>query len=275
MLQNGGVIYVTRFNRPLASHTIEILELAGLDITKCVHIKEITKCNRLILPDNSLYLSNGYRFYTQEFKEIIQLIQMNVQKKMAHTCLPIYDKLYFTRTKLNDWRDHGEASIEKVFKKKGFQIIAPEQYSPTEQIYMLMHCAEFATMSGSPAHSAEFCMKGTTFIDIRKADYWNTYQEVVNDLADLNVVLVDAHKSCMVKSNAPWGGPFFVYLTPEIKRYSGVVRFALPLILRPSWLKYRYRNYLKECYYNIRAKLGIKTKLKKIYSRIRLVRFYS
>lgn len=47
---------------------------------------------------------------------------MNVQKKMAHTCLPIYDKLYFTRTKLNDWRDHGEASIEKFLKRRGFRL---------------------------------------------------------------------------------------------------------------------------------------------------------
>lgn len=270
MFTNGGgkIIYVTRFNRPLATHTIEVLKLAGINIDQCIHIKEITRCNKLFLPDNSLFLSNGHRFYTQEFKETIHLIKSNVLRKFVSINYPIYEKLYFTRTQLNDWRDHGESVIENIFRKKGFRIIAPEQHSPSEQIYMLMHCKEYAAMSGSPAHSAEFCMEGTKFIDIRKADYWNTYQEVANDLADLNVVLIDAHKSVMVKKEAPWGGPFYVYITPELKKYSRIIKFRMPLILHFSWLKYRYKEPLKNMYYAIRAKLRVRTRLKKIYNKI-------
>lgn len=263
-IKDGIFVYTTRYNKPLANHTLEILSLAGIDTSRCIHIKTITKVKELILPDNSLYIENGQRFYTNEFKTTIFQIKQTVLNKYTHKNLPTYKSIYFTRTKLNDWRDHGEHAIESAFEKKGFKIIAPEQLSPSEQIYLLMNCEEFATMSGSPAHSAEFCSAGTTFIDIRKADYWNTYQEVANHLANLNVILIDAHKSSMVKPKAPWGGPFYIYKTKEFKRFFNKIPLVLPLLLRPTWLQYRYKEPLKDIYYRIRAKLGIKTNLTRI-----------
>ena len=255
--------YTTRYNNPLAAHTIEILTLAGIDISKCLHITHVTKIKTLILPDNSLFLKEGQRFYTNEFKETIRRIKFAVKYKYIEE--PIIKKIYFTRTKLNDWRDYGEDAIEKEFIKKGFEVIAPEQLSPSKQIYLLMNCQEFATMSGSPAHSAQFCSNDTKFIDIRKADYWNTYQEVANHLAGLNVTLIDAHKSLMVKPNAPWGGPFYIYKTPEFLRYLKKVPLTIPLLLRPSWLRYRYKEAFKDVLYRCRAKIGLKTNLYKLY----------
>lgn len=266
--ENVIYAYTTRLNKPLANHTIEILSLAGIDIKRCVHIQKITKVNTLLLPDNSLFLNQDQRFYTNEYKETINKIKLSVQAKFTLK-EPKYKKIYFTRTKLNDWRDHGEHSIEKEFSKKGFQIIAPEELSPSKQIYLLMNCEEFATLSGSPAHSAQFCSKGTKFIDIRKADYWNTYQEVANHLGDLNVTLIDTHKSTMVKSNAPWGGPFYIYKTPEFLRFIQKPPFIIPLLLRPSWLQYRYKEPLKDIYYGFRARIGIRTNINKIYNYIK------
>lgn len=158
-----------------------------------------------------MFLKQGQRFYTEEFKDTINHLKYAVQTIIAsskESPIYTYKKIYFTRTKLNDWRDHGEPAIEKEFQQKGFHIIAPEKLSPSRQIFLLMNCEEFATMSGSPAHTALFCSEGTLFIDIRKADYWNTYQEVANHLANLNVILIDAHKSSMVKPDAPWGDLF-------------------------------------------------------------------
>lgn len=168
-------------------------------------------------------------------------------------------------THLNDWRDNGEEQIEALFEKVGFKIIVPEEHSPCEQIAMLMHCKELATTDGSIAHNAVFCTSGINLTIIRKADYWNSYQEMINNLANLNVTFIDAHKSVMVKPNALWGGPFYLCITSELEKYFNHYIPHLPLLFRMSWLKYRYKEPLKNIYYTFRAYLGIRTRIHKLF----------
>ena len=155
----------------------------------------------------------------------------------------IYDKVYLTRTRVgvND-REYGEKSIECIFRKKGFMIISPEKYSLEEQFNILTHCKELATTEGSISHSAIFCNPGTKLYLIRKSNYVNGYQTIINEIADLDVTYIDAHCSLSEVQYGAMYGPFYMCITPELERFVGHRVVHLPLWMRPSWWWYKNHN---------------------------------
>lgn len=75
----------------------------------------------------------------------------------------------------------------------------------------------------------------------------NSYQNVINEYADLNVTYIESHKSVMASKEAPWGGPFYLCVTKYLERYMGHPIPHVPYCLRLSYWKYTrnflYRNY--------------------------------
>jgi len=253
--RGAKVCYVTTGNKPLAPYAIKFLKLAGFDPSSWVHITQVTRCQRCIVPDDSFGCEDIFKggYYTKEFIETIDRIKQNV----LHDSEKNYpEKLYFTRSRIpnNSWREMGEECIEKVFIKNGFKIISPEKLSIEVQLNYLIHCKEFATTEGSVSHSAVFCNPGTKVYIVRKVDQVNHYQLVLNQVANLDVTYIDAHISVQATPERPNWGPFYMCVTSELEKFAGHKIWHLPLWLRPSWWWYNNRNrrIVKQLYRNER-----------------------
>lgn len=197
----------------------EIFSLAELNLDNFLWIKEPTRFNTLYIPDNSLFLYKGERWYTSEFCETIERIKSTSSKLQAATKIKHFDKLYFSRSHLKNNKDIGENIIEKEFQKRGYQIIYPEQHCVSEQIEMLSSCSSFAATEGSISHNSMFTNPQTKVTIIRKANYINSYQVICNELAKSDVIYVDANKS--ITRIVPWTGPFYLCKTKHLASYLG------------------------------------------------------
>lgn len=242
------IVYIADWvekKNPCPSYVKRIFELAGLDIDKCSPIEYVTRFKKVIIPDNSFIHHDGYKYIHPSIREIYERMRQNV------TCTRSFgDKIYFTRTGLKQhWhRDWGEKSVEKVFRKLGYEILHPETMSVDEQICAMNNCSHFAATEGSVAHNSVFCRPGTNVILIRKVDLFNIWQMAINVIANLNVTYIDAHRSIRTNKQFPMVGPFYMCITPDLERFTGRRFLHLPLWLSPSWYMYKYQIENKRLY---------------------------
>lgn len=237
------VIYIVEKNLPLPPWQKEIFHLAGIDYNSWEQIKNLTCYKHIYIPENSLINSHEYRMFTPEFRRTIDKIKLSI-KPLEFTA----SKIYFTRTGIRNYRrECGENRVEKIFRKKGFRIYSPENLTVEQQIALLMNCDEFASTEGSCAHNSIFCKPNTKVLILRKADYANSYQIMINEFARLDVTYIDIHHSSNVDIRQPWHGPFYMYVSPYLKKYFHLL-FGLPYWLDPLyWVyrKYKWNLYLK------------------------------
>lgn len=257
--QNPKLVYITVNNTPLPPYVYELFELAGIDLHKAEHITHITRFKKIINPDNSIINFNEERYFSNEFTQIINKINSKIPPRNV-------GKVYFTRTHLKQNRDIGEDKIEEVFRKKGYTIIAPEEYSIKEQLTILKNCTYFVATEGSISHSSIFCKPETEVILLRKINYVNPYSCFINQMRSLNVTYIDIHHSVLSPKEFPWRGPFYLYITYSLSRFIGRYGFHIPYFLHRSWYEYRYQlsERIKNGYYTLRAKIGIRSRLNKI-----------
>jgi capsular polysaccharide biosynthesis protein len=242
------LVYTTSWNRALPPYVIDIFKLAGFDITKARHITKVMGFDEVCIPDNSYVATDYGRMYCVEYESAIN----NIKKSIADNS-KWSEKIYFTRSKYSDGqqRDFGEKAIEKVFKRLGYSIVAPEEYSVVDQIQMVRNCKFFAATEGSVAHLCLFCNPGTNVTIINKANYLNFHQVMINEYADLNVTYIEAHHSIKVNRECPWWGPFYLCVNRNVERYVGHPILHLPFWLIPSYWEYN-RNVLYRCYNRIK-----------------------
>lgn len=248
LISEGAEIVFISVNDIYPSYFYNLFNLAGFDINTAKCITSITQYKELYVPDDSFFSKEAKepRFFHPEYLDTIRCIQKNVKKGMKHSDLPLYQKLYLTRTQgyfSSTLRDVGEKRIENIFKEIGFHVVAPEKFSVAEQIWMLMNCHDIATTEGSISHAAVFCMPNTHLYLLRKADWVSMHQLAINEAADLSVTYIDAHHSCFCHKTEPWHGPFFMYMTPELKRFFGYrYNRNIPYFLNPLFLLYCIRE---------------------------------
>ncbi len=229
-LNDGGNLHI---NHEMSTNQKELLKLAGIDTDKLFEITENTLIHNIVIPDNSLVRTpTKGMYFSKEFKDTIQNIANSVPE------ITDYEKVYFTRTSFNASKDFGEKQIENYFAKMGYKIIEPEKLSVTKQISILKSCNFFAACESSTSHNSIFCKPGTNVIILRKADYINDYTLVINQIADLNVTFIDAHHSVYTNKKRPEFGPFFMYVSPYLKKWAGVKYLTLPYWLTKTWLEY-------------------------------------
>ena len=212
----------------------EILKAVGIDEKELYWVDGDNPTNfaEVLVPeacfrneDGESWFTKRYPLFCQEFVKLFPKVQ------------PI-EKVYFTRTKfLSGSSGMGEAHLEHLFRKQGYTIISPETYSVAEQVSLLSQCTYFAATEGSISHNAVFCRPGTHVIVLKKADYLNGYQRIIDESAELDVTYLTAHHSSKINREFPWYGPFYLCITPQLAKYFGI-RFYCPYWLMPSYWWY-------------------------------------
>ena len=221
------IIYVNLAGDQRADYMQDIVLSLGLNLARFCAITSIVRYQYVIIPDNSLILRDGVRYYTVEYKNLIDKIKNSCPNH------PSFKKVYLTRSKIHDGKDFNEKSIEVEFVKKGYKVISPEQLTFQEQVSLMKGCEQLVSTVGSISHQVLFCSSGVSVVLLNKADYVNGYQLAINKLAQVDVMYIDSHNS--LHSKPLWKGPFFLWKTRQFCQYMGIKYYS------PYWSPIYYR----------------------------------
>jgi len=234
------LVYTTIFQVKLPQWALKILELAGVEINQIEQIEKTTQFSKVYVPDPSIIATQlNERFFNSSYISVINYIKRHIDTNNN------YEKVYFSRTclgKVGNKDAYGEKGIEKIFADNGYRIIYPEKLTIEEQISILKGCKVFAATEGSISHNAIFCEAGTKHIILRKTDFLNSYQMMINEAANLEVTYIDSNKSIMVPKDTPWAGPFYLYVSPNLRRFFNIHKISLPYYIKWSFMSYVLSN---------------------------------
>ena len=226
---------------PWHSKTLEdFFRLAGCNLECVENVKCVTQYDNIIIPDNSFYTEpDGTRKFTKEYEEIVHYItsQIPIQQSSG--------KLYFSRsefskkTRLWDRREYGEKVIENAFAQLGYRIVYPEENLMLENLKLIRNCEAFASTEGSISHNVLFCPKNTHVTILRKVNYTNRWQLIINQVAGVNVTYVDAHHSIISHGVL---GPFYMGVTKYLESFAGHKIFHFPYWMKLSFWWYLVQN---------------------------------
>lgn len=218
---------------PLPDNFFTILARLGVDRARLREIRRPVRFAKVHFPTPCFVGRNSpgrhLRLFTPEYDRLLQKLAEGIPPRTD------VDSVYFSRNGLQPYRDYGEALVERVFQKLGYAVFRPDLLSLEDQIALLKNCRRFAGTDGSVLHNSAFLPRGASLAIVRKADYFNSYQAALNQLRDLDVTYIDAHRSVMNPRKRPFEGPFFMYVSPHLARFAGISKPPFPLFL---FLKY-------------------------------------
>ena len=198
----------------------ELLKLLGIEQVTLERLDGITRYKKVILPDECFFRTPDFnRYYTKEYVCMIDKIREYGKENFRDTGVR---KVYFTYRHFSDVRAMGEYRLEGFFKRRGYKIIAPEDYSFREQLNILLSCTEFASTIGSAAHNVMFLRDNTKVYLIPRADFITEYQFALNQIHNLDITFIDSSLSLYVHPDHPWGGPFYFIISENLQRCFGI-----------------------------------------------------
>lgn len=210
------IAYIPMKNFSLTGNFAELLSVLGIPYDSFRPITRVTQFKEVILPDECFFVGEGRkRFFTREFRELTDRIRAYAQSHARRTGC---EKIYLTYSHYKKGKQVGEEKLEEFFREKGYRVLAPEKYSFKEQLNLLWNCKEFASTIGSCSHNVIFLKEGTRVTLIPRAYYLTEYQMALNQVYGLRLSFADASASLFVDRRAPWSGPWYFFVSPELLR---------------------------------------------------------
>lgn len=204
ILNNGEYVRLEQMQN--FRRLLEILEIdpnALQPITRPVRFKSV------ILPGKSFF-SQKRIFFTEEYRETIDRIRQFALKNQTPSAKKIY--YFYGNMQL------GEERLAEYFHSKGYAIVQPEKLTTDEQLNLLINAESFASTLGDCAHNSVFLRGGSEAIFIpRVANYFTGYQQVIDQVVDLNTNYVDSSLSLFGSTN----GPSCFIISPQLKKFFG------------------------------------------------------
>lgn len=218
--KNYQFVYANFDNKEIGRNFSELLDIIGVDRKKMLQITKVSKFKKIVIPDECFWNEeDGTRYFTKEYQRIIGKVRKYGVDHMENLA---YEKFYFSYAKAGRRKQFGEKKIERFFQNIGYKVIAPEEYSFKEQLNILMNCRYFASTIGSCSHNSVFLLDNTDVCLIPRANYLTGYQPALDQVNNLNVRYVDSSLSIFVDQSTPWGGPFYYYVSDELKECFGI-----------------------------------------------------
>lgn len=208
--------------KPVGGNYLEFLKLLGVNENMLINITEPTGFKKILIPSPAF----GFCIdYNKEYSDIIKTAVENTLKSDEVKNLKKYEKIYFTRTQFEGARktEIGEKSIEHLFEKNGFHIMAPEKLSAMEQIFYINSCKEMVSLSGTAAHNAMFLSEEGSLTVLNRTCLTNPPQLRINQLFNINCTYVDVYNKWIEKHPRTYGGkdgkPLWVEVNDNLLSY--------------------------------------------------------
>ena len=147
----------------------EILSLIGLTQDEILLIKQPTRFQEVIVPEQSLYLSDG-KMHLPETRIVYDTMRGNVEPGGV-------EKVYLTARGISrDSRPRGgDDMLEEFYASQGFAIVAPETLPFREQVALLAGAKEVACNAGTLGHLIAFSPDQVRFSLLLKDSYQSAW----------------------------------------------------------------------------------------------------
>lgn len=190
--KNCPLIYIPWTGSPLEQQKNfrRLLEILEVDVDRLRQIKQPTRFDKIILPDESIFVpfvpEDGIRTFTAEYRETIDHVRHFALKNRTPTSSK---KIYYFYGR----NQIGEERLAKYFVSKGYAVVQPEFLTTDEQLNLLINAESFASTLGSCSHNSLFLRDNTEAIFIpRSATYINPFQPVLDQVHPVKATYIDS-----------------------------------------------------------------------------------
>ena len=212
------LVYFPASGFQLKGDWLRMFEILGINTSLVTPVTELTRYDRIILPDESFFMtSDGTRYFTSEYVDTINIVR---DFAIAHSHPAHGKKIYFSHAKYRGTGiPYGEERLEKYFASKGYEIIPePGDLGLDEELNALVNCESFASTVGSCSHNMVFCRDNTEIILIPRANYLTGYQVAIDQVHTQNIHYIDSSFSFFASTD-PWSGPFLYFISSNLRKY--------------------------------------------------------
>lgn len=241
---------------PLPNNFIMLLESLGINLNRLVRVDTPTRFKKIYLADESYWYdvaSETKRTFGATFRRLNDILCRRVVPERKEPTRTVY-------LSRSGWHkgnpDYGEALIEQAFiKKMNCEVFRPENLSFTEMVKLLQETKTLIVTEGSISHNALFLQSGARIIILRKAGFISYYQLMINQLKDLNVTYIDAHRTHhFTDSRYPYYGPFFLVINRPLAEFLGV-KPRFPFLKYVSYRGEAFRRRSRRILFPVLAKI--------------------
>ena len=208
--KNCQLVYIPwagQFSFEYMQNFKRLLEILEVDTNNLVPVYHPVQFENIIVPDDSFYDGK----FTNEYRETIDRLK---NFALQNQTPPSSKKIYF----FYGTAQFGEERLAEYFRSKGYEIFSPEKLTFDEQLNLMINAESFASTLGSCSHNSIFLREGTEAIFIpRAAKRFSGYQQMIDQIANLNAIYIDSSLSIFEKMN----GPYCFIISEQLKKFFG------------------------------------------------------
>ena len=237
--KNCPLVYLQWKAEPLerCKNFRRLLEILEVDVDRLHQIKQPTRFDKIILPDESIFVpfvpEDGIRTFTAEYRETIDRVRHFALKNRTPTSSK---KIYYFYGR----NQIGEERLAKYFVSKGYAVVQLEFLTTDEQLNLLINAESFASTLGSCSHNSLFLRDNAEAIFIpRFLTAINSFQIVLDQVHPVKATYIDSSFSvfnvqhdlfCFVISGqlkSFFGDKFNGYTDEDFKIFLQYLNFAV------------------------------------------------
>jgi len=184
--KNMKVVVAYDKNQTMPSFVRKFLNALNVPDENIIVINKSTRFKKVFIPAQAMNIG-------MYMLPIMNKVFNKIATSLANKKFKTYDKIYLSRSAMNDGRTFGEKQVEKVFAKNGYKIIYPETLPLGNQITLAANCKEMAGTAGSALHLSLFMKPGGRVIQIKRNSTSADNicgQKLICDLRKLDLVWV-------------------------------------------------------------------------------------
>ena len=162
-----------------------VLEAAGLSKDRIEIIEHPTQFDKVIVPEQTLYWCSNFRIGV---KKIFDYMRSLVKPGP-------YKKVYLSRSALKEELEvsMNEEYFENFYKKRGYEIVHPEQLPFTEQLSIMAGADEVTAMDGTLIYLTQFCKPETKVVILLRTNDPSPIMPICVSSTIQNCWIVEAH----------------------------------------------------------------------------------
>lgn len=199
---------------------LEFFRLLGVTEERLIHIKRPTRFKKVIVPDNS---SKSCEWYSQEYVDMFKTIVENALKNIGINRFEDVKNVYFTRMNFRKAKDteFGEKLIGQCMEAAHNKLVAPEQLTLSEQIYIWNYAEKIICINGTIPLNLMFCQnKNLKLVVLNKTSIEHENLLFFSEMKNKKVEFINIYREPF--QNYPkslGGGPFLLTVTEELRLY--------------------------------------------------------
>lgn len=193
-------------DKKIEGNYLEALHLLGIKDEQLIEVNKLTSFDIIYVPSPSLSKNKGYALeFCSIFKKMANKVNLDDYN--------IAEKIYLSRQRYGSCKgkEFGEETIEKAFRRAGYEIKYPETLSVCEQIAIFQKANKIACINGTIPLMALFASSRLNLIVINKTSLVHKNLHQVCNIRNISPTYIDAYYEPINNHPRYLGeGPFWI-----------------------------------------------------------------